>query len=60
MELAEEYEEENKKEIEKGNKKWPEESRQRAWLPLDKAKQKATFPETGILLEKASKQLKSS
>jgi len=33
--------------------KWPEENRQRAWLPLTEAKQRATFPETRAWLERA-------
>ena len=36
---------------------WPEENRQRVWLPLAVAKEKATFPETGALLERAAEHL---
>jgi 8-oxo-dGTP pyrophosphatase MutT (NUDIX family) len=37
--------------------KWPEENRQRKWLPLTDANSRAMFPETKALLEKAAKQL---
>jgi 8-oxo-dGTP pyrophosphatase MutT (NUDIX family) len=36
---------------------WPEENRLHVWLPLAKAKQRATFPETRTLLESAAVKL---
>ncbi|MDZ4345625.1 MAG: NUDIX domain-containing protein, partial [Candidatus Binatia bacterium] len=44
-------------EIAEETTKWPEENRQHVWLPSAEAKQRATFPETRALLEKAAEHL---